>query len=210
MRHKIVFWTCSLGIFFLKVNFLWLLLRTEALEFPVSLFVLAPLGCGVEWAKASLSQRVGFDIPLEVGLGVAKVLDDELHVRYPELAITFGTSPCDSRLFKKDEYGGCGMHAADVCYRYFSMRRPPHFSGMTSCLSHFRYDVKSAHLHHRQCHKALGGERLGWSGCLRAEKIKLEETDQCPNTMAILFRCAKEAGSLDEVLEMLDQLFEEQ
>ena len=210
MRHTIVFWICSLGIFFLKVNLLWLLLRTEALEFPISFFVIAPLGCAVEWAKASLSQRVGFEFPLEVGLGVAQALDDKLHVRYPELAITFGTSPCDSRLVKKDEYGACAANAANTCYQYFSMRRSPDFSGMASCLSHFKHDVKSAHRHHQQCHKASGSKSLGCSGCARAKMIKLEESQRCANMVAVVFPCAEAEGSLDEVFEMLDKRFEEQ
>lgn len=207
MRHAIVFWISSLGIFFLKVNFLWLLLRTGALEFPISMFVVVPLGCAVEWAKVSLSQRVGFEFPLEVGLGVAQALDDELHVRYPELAITFGTSPCDSRLVKEDEFGHCEVDAANICYRYFSMTRSPDFSGMESCLSCFKHDVKSAHAHHRQCHKAADGESLDWTGCTRAKKIKLEETNRCPSMLAITFRCAREAGSLEEVFEMWDRRF---
>lgn len=205
MRHTIVFWIYSLGIFFLEVNFLWLLLRTEALEFPISLFVIAPLGYAVEWAKASLSQRMGFEFPLEVGLGVAKALDDELHVRYPDLAITFGTSPCDSRLVKEDEYGHCDVDAANICYRFFSMRRSPDFSGMASCFSRFKHDVKSAHSHHRQCHKAAGGESLGWTSCVRAKKIKLEETERCPEMIALIVRCAREAGSLDELFALVEK-----
>lgn len=173
------------------------------------MFVIVPLGCAVEWAKVSLSQRVGFEFPLEMGLGVAQALDDELHVRYPELAITFGTSPCDSRLVKKDEFGRCTVDAANTCYQYFSMRRSPDFSGMASCLSHFKHDVKSSHSHHRQCHKASGVESLGWSGCARAKMIKLEETKRCPDMVAIIFPCARETGSLDEVFEMLDKRFGE-
>lgn len=212
MLRSLKFWTWNIFLLFVNVNINWLLFRTNELDLTAFLAAITALGYVSDRTRISLSHRIGFEVPLEIGIGLAQALDERIIEKYPDIAIAFGTSECDSRLSGVDESGLCSAYAANACYTHFAARdlraKVPNWAGQACCHANYNLTAGAAHKHVEKCHGGKNSAMVGWLGCFHGSRMLHEQWERCPETGAIIFRCAQRYGLEDEVFEALGLVVE--